>query len=144
MKTPSWIPEWLRKSMNKVADYTYWKLPRNANRRKWYFVPCLLLLSLGAQAKVACFQITLTSSATPIVPAGNIFYRWVVFQNNAAHTMRVGDSTVSASKGMSLLSGGAFYAPLVGSGSGFNLSGWNAFGTSGDVLDVCYDDGNPA
>ncbi len=107
----------------------------------------ILILSfcaLSAQAKIACFQVMLTASATPVIPSGNIFYKWVVFQNNSTHVMRIGDSSVSATKGLSLAaSGGAFYTPLIGSSAGFNLSGWNAFGTSGDVLDVCYDDGNP-
>lgn len=101
----------------------------------------LAFIASTAHAKVVTLQVTLGASATALT-TGNLYYKWLVIQNNAAHTLRVGDSNVSATRGMSLQSGGAFYSPLVGANpSTLNLFGFYAFGTSGDVLDIIYDDG---
>ena len=55
-------------------------------------------------------QITLGSGATPIipkavVPANSASWSMLIIQNNAGHVVRVGDSTVSATKGIALASG---------------------------------------
>lgn len=89
---------------------------------------------------VILLQVTLGAGATQISSA-NTLIRQITFQNNAAAVMRLGDSTVSATKGVSLVSGGA-------AGSTYNsgpsiiqptyLSDWYVFGTATQVLDVLY------
>lgn len=97
---------------------------------------------IHAEAKVRTLQVTIGASATPIIASGDISYKWIVFQNNAAHTFRVGDLNVSASRGIQLLAGGSytqqpFSPPLSGS-----MAAWYVFGTAGDVVDIIYDDGS--
>lgn len=83
-------------------------------------------------------QVTLTGSAQQIT-TGNINSFALSFQNNAAAVMRVGDSTVTSSKGRSLAAtGGAWDVPLT---APTQLSSWYVIGTATQVLDVTYDDG---
>lgn len=101
----------------------------------------LAICTLSAQAKVRTLQVTLTASATPVIASGDVYFKWVVFQNNATHTIHIGDSLVSATRGIQLLAAGSytqqpFSPPITG-----NLNGWFIFGTSGDVIDIVYDDG---
>ncbi len=102
----------------------------------------LLAVCAQAQAKVHTLQVTLGASATAVISQGDINYKWVVFQNNSTHTIHIGDSLVSATRGIQLLAAGSytqqpFSPPLTGT-----LAGWYIFGTSGDVIDIVYDDGN--
>lgn len=30
------MPEWLRKTLNCVAEFTYWRIPSKRYTRKWY------------------------------------------------------------------------------------------------------------
>lgn len=86
------------------------------------------------------FQVTLGAASTPILANGDILAKWVIFQNNAAHSMRLG-ATVTSSKGLLLNSGGAFNAIPTAPVAFTKLKYWNVIGTQNDVLDVIYEDG---
>lgn len=86
---------------------------------------------------VVLLQVTLGAGATQISTA-NTPCRQIVLQNNAAAVMRIGDSTVSATKGISLATGGTQL--LSGQGVAYHtyLSDWYVFGTAAQLLDVLY------
>lgn len=74
------------------------------------------------------------------LPSGmqpNTFVQQLLIQNNSGDIVRVGDDTVSATKGIIINATGAF-----GPGSfmnyGLYLSDVWLFGTSGDVVDVFF------
>jgi len=90
-------------------------------------------------------QVTLGAGATRVhVPADStsqIPCRQIVFQNNAAAVMRIGDASVSATKGISLTAAGAAgslftVGPSVAYAS--YLSDFWVFGTGTQILDVLY------
>lgn len=103
------------------------------------------MLAARAHATVRTLQVTLTSSNTSILSSGaHLNTRWFVIQNNAAHNIRIGDTNISTTRGILLATGtpgGSFYVAPDPSGSGRDLGGWFINGTSGDVVDVIYDDG---
>lgn len=84
-------------------------------------------------------QVTLGTGATrltsTVTPAFDI-----QFQNNATHTMRVGDSTVTSSRGILLPAGPAGGTLYLGPYRAYNINiaDFWAVGTQGDVLDVIY------
>jgi len=83
-------------------------------------------------------QVTLGAGATQI-SATSILCREIVFQNNGAtNDMRVGDSTVSSTKGIKLLkaSGSLTVGPLTENSE--DLRDWYVFGTAADVIDILY------
>ena len=87
-------------------------------------------------------QVTLGTGATQVSPL-NINVQSLEIQNNAAHNCRVGDSTVTASKGILLAfnatpPGGAFTLDL-DFPRGTILSQWYIAGTAADVIDVLYE-----
>ena len=88
--------------------------------------PNLLQITLGAGAT----QISLTS----------MLVNQVTFQNNAGHSCRLGDATVSATKGLLLASGSpggsANFGPF--SVNNADLTEWYIFGTAGDVIDILW------
>lgn len=88
---------------------------------------------------VLLLQVTVGAAATQFT-ATSTPCRQVTIQNNAAHTMRIGDSTVSASKGIYLAAGpgggSENHGPLVA--YAIDLSNFYVFGTQNDVLDVLY------
>lgn len=87
---------------------------------------------------VHTLQVTLTGSAQQITTNNTVVYA-LTFQNNAAAVMRVGDSTVTASKGYSLAAtGGTLTVTLF---QPTQLSKWYVIGTTTQLLDVTYDDG---
>lgn len=90
---------------------------------------------------VATLQVTLGAGVTPIIPSGNIFFKWVIFQNNAAANMRLGDANVTSSRGLLLQPVGSATPPYSVPVTG-NLAKWFVIGTTAQVLDVIYDDGN--
>jgi hypothetical protein len=86
-------------------------------------------------------QVTLGSGATRIISTRKPIHD-VQFQNNAAHVIRIGDSTVTATTGIALgavgsggagTGGSAYFGPYPQYPS--NLSEYWAFGTAADVLD---------
>jgi len=93
-------------------------------------------------------QVTLGAGATPLASAATstlgLYCSLLVIQDNATHTMRVGDSTVSATRGMLLASGspggsGTFQLSVE---RGTLLEQWYVFGTAGDLVDVLFETAN--
>jgi hypothetical protein len=87
------------------------------------------------------YQATLTAAATQLIPPTggvNVLARQVIIQNNAAGTMRVGDSSVSATKGYYLAAGPGGGVLNTGAATIYNsyLSDFWVFGTSGQVVDI--------
>lgn len=82
-------------------------------------------------------QVTIGSGTTQVTTT-DFPCRQAIFQNNATHTMRIGDSLTSSSRGAVLLANSVGSmnignSPLTG---GTNLNGWFVNGTASDVLDV--------
>ena len=85
-------------------------------------------------------QVTLGSGATPIIPLAPSIPSSAPFQTlvfgAAAHNYRVGDSSVSATLGALVPTGGlplvvsTPYAPTQ------NLAGWYLYGTANDVVSI--------
>jgi hypothetical protein len=89
---------------------------------------------------IKTLQVTQSGSAVQ-VSATAIKARWVVFQDNAAAVARIGDSAVSATKGIGLsANGGSYTTPVVTDGAYHDLSQWWTIGTSTQLLDVVYDE----
>jgi hypothetical protein len=91
-------------------------------------------------------QVTLGAGATQIFPQGTAQgvtspKNFIVIQNNAANAVRVGDATVSATKGIQLASGNPGGSLQLSPGTpgilGFG-SGLYLFGTQNEVIDVLY------
>lgn len=91
---------------------------------------------------VTTLQVAQTGS-TIQVTATQTFARWVIFQNNAAAAMRVGDSNASSSRGFALAASGAANSSLIlqpmPSDLHYDLSQWWTEGTSSQNLDIIYD-----
>lgn len=100
----------------------------------------LALLPFTAQAKVHTLQVTIGASATQIV-SGDVYFKWVVFQNNSADNQRIGDANVSSTQGTLLVPGSSFYTAAPSSPGSGNLNGWYVSGTQNDKIDITYDDG---
>jgi len=79
-------------------------------------------------------QVTLGSGATQI-SATPAYFNQMTVQNNAQHSCHLGDSTVTASRGMLLQAGGQFNAGPF-SGSQGDASQFYITGTAADVIDV--------
>jgi hypothetical protein len=84
-----------------------------------------------------------TGVAQKILPAANnpntVYpFQWVTFQNNASHSMRIGDSSVSATKGVLLAAGTPGGSLTIAPGHQYTtgLDEFYVEGTAGDVLDV--------
>lgn len=88
---------------------------------------------------VVLAQITLGASATQLSATG-LRCRQLIIQNNSTHSMRFGDSTVSATKGILLASGSP--GGSINSGPAVvyhtDLFDWWVFGTAADVVDVLF------
>jgi hypothetical protein len=71
-------------------------------------------------------------------PTGNLYVQQLIVQNNAAHSMRLGDVTVSSTKGivLGIGAGSANAGGFINYGS--YLSDWWVAGTAGDVVDFLY------
>lgn len=79
-------------------------------------------------------QVTLGSSATQVSPQGTGVNCTIIdFQNNAAHNVRLGDSTVTTSRGLLITSGSEYHLQ---DGRVHALSQYYLAGTQGDVIDV--------
>lgn len=94
-------------------------------------------------------QVTLGAGATQISPnlngpnqSGQVYCSVLIIQNNSTHNVRVGDNTVSATKGILLgPSGGTVTTqPLILRGT--MLAQWYLFGTAADVIDILYETSN--
>lgn len=94
-------------------------------------------------------QVTLLATATPItnaIPVAGTAYgasqfgsfQQITIQNNAAAVVRVGDSTVSATRGMALSAGSPGSSGTFTTSIDFatSLDEWYLFGTAGQVIDI--------
>lgn len=82
-------------------------------------------------------QVTLTAAATQL-STNQRMAQALIFQNNAAHIVRIGDSQVSATRGYSLApaSAGDSLPASFPLEYATDLTEWWIFGTAGDVIDV--------
>lgn len=91
---------------------------------------------------IQTLQVTIGAAPTRLIVVGaSVACKWFTFQNNAAHTMRLGDSNVSSSRGLALNAQGSFYTQSGSAPGSSNLASWFVQGTQNDVLDIIYDDG---
>lgn len=112
---------------------------------KKLFLALALIACLPGHAAVVTLQVTIGAANTKVIAVGaHQNCRWIVIQNNAAHTIRIGDTNITSSRGILLASGspgGSFYIGPDESGSSRDLGGWYINGTQNDVVDIIYDDG---
>ena len=88
---------------------------------------------------VTTLQVTQTGSAVSVAATGT-YARWVIFQYNAGHSARIGDASVSATRGVSLAqSGGSLTLQPMPDSAHYDLGQWSTLGTNADLLDVIYD-----
>jgi hypothetical protein len=82
-----------------------------------------------------------TGAGVGAPPVGNLYVQQLVIQNNSGATLRIGDVTVSATRGL-LLPSAAAPPNSANLGAFINygtyLSDWWCFGTAGDVVDFLY------
>jgi hypothetical protein len=87
-------------------------------------------------------QITGGTGAGQGYAQGNLYVQQLQVQNNGSHTMRLGDVTVSATRGLILAAGNTTPQAPDNIGGFVNycsfLSDWWVFGTVGDVCDFLY------
>lgn len=95
-------------------------------------------------------SVTLTAVATPIVAQNATqnstqlreAFQVLIIQNNSAHSVRIGDATVSATKGLVLGAGSTTTTPPLTIAPHMeyssDLSEFYLFGTAGDLIDVMY------
>ena len=70
-------------------------------------------------------------------PVGNIYAQQIIFQNQGANDMHLGDASTTSTNGLLLSSGGgANVGAFINYGT--YLSDWWVVGTAGDVLFVLY------
>jgi hypothetical protein len=86
---------------------------------------------------VKTLQVTIPSGGTVQISTLQCSIRLIDFQNNAGHTMRVGDSTVTSSIGHLLAATGGGWT-LHTDGYFSYLSDWFVVGTAADVVDVTF------
>lgn len=90
-------------------------------------------------------QVTLLAGATQIAPPNTGVlpnskqFQTLIIQNNSAAVIRVGDSTVTATTGISVPDAGGILQINLGLDyCGTDLSEWWIFGTAADVIDVLW------
>lgn len=86
-------------------------------------------------------QVTLGSGATPITTNTNIYCSLLICQDNAAANVRIGDNTVSATKGILLALGtpGGSATLQINTPRGTHLADYFLFGTAGNLIDILYE-----
>lgn len=98
-----------------------------------------VLVALPLSAAPKNFAVTIGASTTQ-VSTTKVQCNWVVFQNNAANNMAIGDSTTTITTGTLIYSGGgSFYQNTEKSGLYVDLSKWYVAGTQNDVLNIVCD-----
>jgi len=80
-------------------------------------------------------EVTLGSGATPLFSASAYFNQMVVANKSTNSAFNFGDSTVSATKGIPVSPGGSInIGPFTGSQA--DASGFYAYGTNGNVIEI--------
>ena len=95
---------------------------------------------LGFTTGVHTLQVTIGASTTQ-VSTTSIPVKQLFIQNNAAHTIRVGDVNTTSSRGALISSGspgGSITSGAFGMQAASDLNQWWINGTNGDVIDVIY------
>jgi hypothetical protein len=89
---------------------------------------------------VKTLQITQTGSAIQL-SSTKLFARWILFQNAAAATMALGDSTAAAGVGYTLpaTTGSLLLPALADVSQHYDLSQFWTLGTNTQVLNILYD-----
>lgn len=84
-------------------------------------------------------QVSITGTNTPqqLTTTNTKAYQ-IVFQNNDAHDMRIGDSTVTSTKGIVLVAGGGAGNSETRVLQDTDLSDWWVNGTADEKLDILY------
>lgn len=90
---------------------------------------------------VHTLQVTIGAGVTQI-SATSLPVHQVMFQNNAAHAMRIGDSLTTSSRGGQLASGSPGGSLNAGTFQyqQTNLNQWFVAGTQNDVIDIVFID----
>ena len=89
---------------------------------------------------MAVTQLQVTLSGATQVSSTKILARWVVFANNAAAVMGLGDASVSTTHGILLQAAGSMFCPPTCDISQIHdLSQWYVKGTDAQILDVIFD-----
>lgn len=88
-------------------------------------------------------QITLGAGATPLAVfthmPNNTYFSFLIIQNNGTTAaFRIGDNTVSATRGISVGVSGSLTSQIFAPHGGC-LQQWYAFGTAGQVVDFLYE-----
>lgn len=116
--------------------------------RKLLAILILALAAMQAGAAVITLQVTIGAANTKVIAVGaHQNCRWITIQNNAAHTIRIGDTNITSTRGILLNAasggnaGGSFFIGPDQGGSSRDLGSWYINGTQNDVVDVIYDDG---
>jgi len=89
---------------------------------------------------VHTLQVTIGAGVTQI-STSSIPVKQVFFQNNQTHSMRVGDSLTTTSRGALLANGspgGSITSGAFGMQQATDLNQWYVAGTQNDVIDVIY------
>lgn len=110
--------------------------------RKLLAVFILFWAAIGHTSGAHTLQVTIGSGVTQITTT-NTYARQIIFQNNQTHSMRVGDSATTSSRGALLASGspgGSMNVGPAGALAGLDVSSWFVAGTQNDVLDVIWFD----
>jgi hypothetical protein len=121
----------------KLSPASAAKIRKMANRVLGAILLCACL-ALPSWAAPNTFQVTIGASATQMSTTHLYCSAWVI-QNNAAHSMRFGDSTASSSKGTQLTTGSSYTSQASMNGAQpvpDDLSQWYIAGTQNDVIDV--------
>ena len=87
-------------------------------------------------------QVTIGSGTnTQVTTNTNIYCTIIVFQDNAGANCRIGDSTVTSTKGIQLATGspGGSATFQINTPRGSQLSQYYIAGTTGNVIDVLYE-----
>lgn len=130
-------------SKGKLSSSAAAKIRAKANRILAGASVVLLALCVPHIANAApnTIQVTIGASATPI-SATNLYCQSFVVQNNAAHVIRVGDSTTSTTKGTQVTVGSSVSWLPTSPAAAYNLAQWYIAGTQNDVIDVTCDQKN--
>ena len=87
---------------------------------------------------VKTLQVTQTGSARSVAAAGT-YARWILFANNAAAAMAIGDANVSLTLGAPLIAAGSFFLPPMPPGCQYDLGQFYTIGTNTQNLAIIYD-----
>lgn len=110
--------------------------------RKLLALFIIFCAAIGHTGTAHTLQVTIGASVTQITTT-DTFARQIIFQNNQTHSMRVGDSTTTTSKGALLASGSPGGSMNVGPSPQpqlLNLANYFVAGTNTDVIDVFWTD----